>query len=193
MAGTKKCKYCKQDIDKGATICPYCRKKQGIGCGTALIVIIAFIVLIIIIARMGSSKKTNSSSVIVSTTAGTTTSVAESTDENNETSAPDETTAPSETTSAETEYPQMNGFVIFEKKGESDSYGCTVNGIVGNATGRDCSYVQITIGFYDENGIKVASGLDNILNLKSGDIWKFSAYGYGSGIKKYQIEEIYWY
>ena len=29
---TKKCKYCKQVIDKKASICPYCNRQQPIGC-----------------------------------------------------------------------------------------------------------------------------------------------------------------
>lgn len=28
----KKCRYCKEIIDKKATVCPYCRKKQSEGC-----------------------------------------------------------------------------------------------------------------------------------------------------------------
>jgi hypothetical protein len=29
---TKKCKYCRQVIDKKASICPYCLRRQPIGC-----------------------------------------------------------------------------------------------------------------------------------------------------------------
>ena len=29
---TKKCAYCKQVIDKKASICPYCMRQQPIGC-----------------------------------------------------------------------------------------------------------------------------------------------------------------
>lgn len=38
MSQTRKCKYCKQEIDKKATVCPHCQKKQGVGCLTSIIV-----------------------------------------------------------------------------------------------------------------------------------------------------------
>lgn len=40
----KKCKYCKQIIDKKATVCPFCRKNQGIGCGTVFATIIILLI-----------------------------------------------------------------------------------------------------------------------------------------------------
>ena len=49
---TKQCKYCKQEIDAKAKICPHCRKKQTpSGC---LIAVIA-VVVIIVIAIAGSA------------------------------------------------------------------------------------------------------------------------------------------
>ena len=43
---TKQCKYCKQEIDAKAKICPHCRKKQTpSGC---LIAVIAVVVIIVI-------------------------------------------------------------------------------------------------------------------------------------------------
>ena len=49
---TKQCKYCKQEIDAKAKICPHCRKKQTpSGC---LIAVIA-VVVIIVIANTGAS------------------------------------------------------------------------------------------------------------------------------------------
>lgn len=35
---TKKCKYCKQVIDKKASICPYCNRQQPIGWILAILV-----------------------------------------------------------------------------------------------------------------------------------------------------------
>ena len=40
---SKKCRYCKQLIDKKAKICPYCRKRQGESCLSALV----FVILVI--------------------------------------------------------------------------------------------------------------------------------------------------
>lgn len=87
----------------------------------------------------------------------------------------------------------MNGFLVRDDGGTTDNDACEVNGTVLNITGGDCSYVQIDVGYYDDNGVKITSGLDNVLNLKKGEQWRFKAYGFGSGIKRYKIEEISWY
>ena len=44
---TKKCHYCKQVIDKKASICPYCKMKQPLGC------LAAIIILLVLAAIMG--------------------------------------------------------------------------------------------------------------------------------------------
>lgn len=87
----------------------------------------------------------------------------------------------------------MNGFLVRDDGGTTDNNTCEVNGTVLNITGGDCSYVQVDVGYYDDNGVKITSGLDNVLNLKKGEQWRFKAYGIGSGIKRYKIEEISWY
>ena len=86
-----------------------------------------------------------------------------------------------------------NGFLIGDKNGEVDNDICKVEGIVMNATGETCSYAEITIGFYDKDGVKVTSGIDNILNLKHNEKWRYTVHGFGSGITTYKIEEITWY
>ena len=48
MAKTKLCKYCKSQIDKKASICPHCQKKQS-GIGDAFKCVIAAIALIIFV------------------------------------------------------------------------------------------------------------------------------------------------
>lgn len=57
MPKTKKCPYCRSDIDKKAKICPHCQKKQfGIGSlFSALIVILFLIISIPLIAESCSS------------------------------------------------------------------------------------------------------------------------------------------
>ena len=43
---TKKCKYCKQLIDKKASICPYCKRQQPVGClGWILVILITAIAM----------------------------------------------------------------------------------------------------------------------------------------------------
>lgn len=45
---TKKCAYCKQVIDKKASICPFCMQQQPIGCLTLLLATIIAAVLIFV-------------------------------------------------------------------------------------------------------------------------------------------------
>ena len=52
---TKKCKYCKSEIDAGAKICPVCKKKQKThGCLIALLVLVGFTLLLLIIGALAS-------------------------------------------------------------------------------------------------------------------------------------------
>ncbi len=46
MAKMKKCRYCRSDIDKRATVCPHCQKKQSgsSGCAVVLLIIIAIFI-----------------------------------------------------------------------------------------------------------------------------------------------------
>lgn len=58
---TKMCKHCKTEIPYGAKVCPQCRKKQGMGCLTKIILV--FVVLGVIYALMpGSDEASNNSS-----------------------------------------------------------------------------------------------------------------------------------
>lgn len=58
---TKMCKHCKTEIPYGAKVCPQCRKKQGMGCLTKIILI--FVILGVIYALMpGGDESSNSSS-----------------------------------------------------------------------------------------------------------------------------------
>lgn len=42
---TKKCKYCKQEIDSRASICPYCQKKQGLSGAETLVATVVIIII----------------------------------------------------------------------------------------------------------------------------------------------------
>ncbi len=48
----KPCKHCRQMIDKRATVCPYCRKKQGSGCAVVIVVVIGLIVFSTVVGSM---------------------------------------------------------------------------------------------------------------------------------------------
>lgn len=57
---TKQCKYCKQEIDAKAKICPHCRKKQTpSGCLIAIIAVVVIVVLAIAGSTMSGGEKTN--------------------------------------------------------------------------------------------------------------------------------------
>lgn len=49
-----KCKKCKMDIPKGAKICPYCNSKQGIGCGTVILVAVCIVIIIFAISAVSN-------------------------------------------------------------------------------------------------------------------------------------------
>lgn len=57
----KQCKYCKQTIDKKASVCPYCRKKQS-SPGCLIAVLAFFFVVIIFPSIVGYSNRGNRSS-----------------------------------------------------------------------------------------------------------------------------------
>lgn len=56
-SATKVCKHCKMEIPQGAKVCPQCRKKQGMGCLTWIIIIIVIFGIIGIFAGGGNSSK----------------------------------------------------------------------------------------------------------------------------------------
>ena len=61
----KPCKHCRQMIDKRATVCPYCRKKQGnLGCLIAILVVVSLPLLLLIMASMGTRTRDEGSTTI---------------------------------------------------------------------------------------------------------------------------------
>lgn len=42
---TKKCRHCKSEIDKKATVCPHCQKSQGLSCGGAIVALVLTFVI----------------------------------------------------------------------------------------------------------------------------------------------------
>lgn len=53
---TKLCKYCRQEIDKKAKICPHCQKKQKGKGGLIFLIIVIIIIIVIIAAALGGSE-----------------------------------------------------------------------------------------------------------------------------------------
>lgn len=53
MEEKKKCKYCQEEIEKGAKICPRCKKKQGLQIWQVILVVV--VILIILIALLNGN------------------------------------------------------------------------------------------------------------------------------------------
>lgn len=99
---TKICKHCATEIPYGAKICPNCRKKQGPGCLTIILIVIGIFILLGVLGSMGGgSKSSSNSSSSPATTAAASSTEAKATEaakKEPETTVP-ETTAPIEYTS----------------------------------------------------------------------------------------------
>lgn len=54
---TKTCKHCKTEIPYDAKVCPQCRKKQGIGCLTKILIFVAIIIVIGLVMPSGDDDK----------------------------------------------------------------------------------------------------------------------------------------
>ena len=52
---TKKCKYCKSDIDAKAKICPNCKKKQSSIVGKIVLLVILVIIIVAVAGALGGS------------------------------------------------------------------------------------------------------------------------------------------
>lgn len=66
----KICPYCRETIDKKASICPHCHKKQGTSAGTVLAAFIIVAVICVGIARVRNSSDSDSSSSSIKGTSG---------------------------------------------------------------------------------------------------------------------------
>lgn len=130
MAKTKLCKYCKSQIDKKASICPHCQKKQS-GIGDAFKCVIAAIALIIFVplfvsacngVKKGYKDAEKKASVEVVTTAEKKVSVQTGTTEADATTVTE--TESATTTEAETtaELPKSENVVVYEQNGIKITY-----------------------------------------------------------------------
>ena len=48
-----------------------------------------------------------------------------------------------------------------------------VVGVAENTAGKELSYAQIDVKFYDGDGILIGNSLDNVNNLENGEKWRF--------------------
>ena len=203
------CKRCKMAIHDKAKVCPYCQLKQKQNANALSVLLClpiglgAFLVTILIInANINKFTGSPTSSTVAQTakttesvqTPQTTTAQQESISsavEQAPTTPSHETTASNAETS--TTYQKYNGFIIGDKQGTNHGDYCEVIGVVKNVSGHNCSYVAVTIGFYNANGTKITTGLDNILNLNNNEQWQYTVLGFGSNIETFKIENIEWF
>lgn len=54
----KKCKYCKQQIDKKASVCPHCQRKQGSGCLNTIVGVVLIVAIgVFLLSRLPAFRK----------------------------------------------------------------------------------------------------------------------------------------
>lgn len=66
---TKNCKHCKMEIPIGAKVCPYCRKKQGNGCLTGIVIFLVVILLFSCIGMFAGDDDAETETTAAATTA----------------------------------------------------------------------------------------------------------------------------
>lgn len=156
---TKICKYCRQEIDKKATVCPHCQKKQSGGCltlaaaGVLLLVLIGFLGMLM---SSGDDDDTESQpSVSITTNVGAESSEKESVTEESategaETAETENETEPEEgteeETETETEPEQVSDMVIYDANGITITYkgieekitGLGIKVLIENNSDKDC-------------------------------------------------------
>lgn len=66
-----------------------------------------------------------------------------------------------------------------------------VVGRIKNTSGKNLSYVQVSINLYDRNGNQIGSTLDNVNNLANNSIWSFKAIVLDEKAYKYEIVEVF--
>ena len=72
-------------------------------------------------------------------------------------------------------------------------YG-TIKGRVLNNSGRDASYMQISMSVYNASGVKIGDCYDNVSGLGSGKTWAFEAYctGWSEGVTSGDLDIAWW-
>lgn len=80
------------------------------------------------------------------------------------------------------EKPNANDLAVVEKSSMQvekvfDYYTVTITGEMKNTSSEDIDYVSVTFTLFDSEGNVIGSAYDNLNNLKSGQVWKYSATG----------------
>ena len=66
--------------------------------------------------------------------------------------------------------------VVVDNASGNSQYGYgEIEGRALNNTGKDLSYMAVTFGIYNENGVKLNTCLANVSGLAYGETWQFSA------------------
>lgn len=137
---TKKCNYCQSEIDKKASVCPNCKKDLRnwfLRHPIWTLVIVLFFVGIV-----GSVSKSSTGMYTV----------------NSNTQQPKSSTTSSNVTGTQPEPATKAGKVeVKSQTKKSDTYNTVVGEVVNN-TEESVSYVDVTVTYYDEKGVVVATG-----------------------------------
>jgi len=87
-----------------------------------------------------------------------------------------------------TELPDLE--VLSTAPESNDGFGWWATGKIRNNTDRTYSYVQVQIGLEDAQGNLAGSTMDNVNNLRPGQIWSFRALVTDDNVETWRIEDV---
>jgi len=87
-----------------------------------------------------------------------------------------------------TELPDLEVLSIAPES--NDGFGWWATGKIRNNTDRTYSYVQVQIGLEDAQGNLAGSTMDNVNNLRPGQIWSFRALVTDDNVETWRIEDV---
>lgn len=187
-----RCRKCKMNIPNGAKVCGYCGTRQGISCGGLIGAFVFVIVALFIVnAAVNYGKGDSTTSSKPTTTKSSSTSVPTSSTKS-DSSKPSTSSTKADTT-AEPEERKKD--ILFEDvqcvtKNIDGMEQTTVSGYCVNNSGKSLDYFDLTVGFYDDNGTRLSTGMANTLDFAPGDKWFFTVIDLSPGITKYKIEDV---
>lgn len=187
-----KCRKCKMNIPNGAKICAYCGTRQGISCGGLIGAFVFVIVALFIVnAAVNYGKGDDTTSSKPTTTKSSSTPIT-SNSIKSDSSVSSTPSTEADTTVGSKEEKQA---ILFEdvqciKKDIAGMEQTTVSGYCINNSGKSFDYFDLTVGFYDDNGTRLSTGMANTLDFAPGDKWFFTVIDLTPGITKYKIEGV---
>ena len=162
---TKKCKYCKSEMDIDAKICPNCRKGQGLPIIRILLILILLAILFGMVkctAYLFSDNDTNKKSSSTSPT------------------IQQETPPP----------PKVVGVGKLQVERVLD-WGCTIKGTVSNVSGQNLEGIEVIVNLYDKNGSYIDTAKTTLKEgLPINKSWRFELSLWNNDVYSSDIKEI---